>query len=194
MSDEFEQAHERLEHAIEGEGKSKRKSKRSQRTAIIIAVMAAALALTEFGEKDAQANYLASEIRASDIWAQYQAKSIRRAILSNDADLLESLPSGSTAAVQAKIAKARANAARMTSEPGRDGMQQLMARARAEERRRDNELHRKDVLETASGGLQIAIVLASISIVVEMPIFMVVSVVLGLASIIYGLAGGLPKL
>ena len=194
MSDEFEQAHERLEHAIEGEGKGKRKNRHSQRTAIIIGIMAAALALTEFGEKDAQANYLSSQITASDIWAQYQAKSIRRAVLSNDADLLESLPSGSSPVVQAKIAKARAYAARMTSDPGRDGMQQLMARGRAEEKRRDHELHRKDVLETASGGLQIAIVLASISIVVEMPIFMFASVLLGLASAIYALMGGLAKL
>lgn len=186
MSEEFEQAHERLEHAIEGGG-------HNRRTAIVIAVMAAMLALTEFGEKDAQANYLSSQITASDIWAQYQAKSVRRAVFTAEADLLESLPEGSSPAVQAKISKARATAARMGSQPGADGMQQLMARARAEEHRRDLELRRKDVLETASGGLQIAIVLASISIVVELPIFMVASVVLGLGSAIYGLVGAFVR-
>ncbi len=185
MSDEFEQAHERLENAIEGHGAGGH----NRRTAIIIAVMAAVLALTEFGEKDAQANYLSSQITASDIWAQYQAKSVRRAILTNEADLLASLPGAATPAVQERIAKARANAARMSSEPGGDGMQQLMVRARAQEHLRDHEEHRKNMLETASGGLQIAIVLASISIVVELPIFMVVSVILGLASAIYGLVG-----
>jgi hypothetical protein len=45
------------------------------------------------------------------------------------------------------------------------------------------------VLEIASGGLQIAIVLASISVVVNLPVFVIVSVVLGLASAIYGLLG-----
>jgi hypothetical protein len=46
-------------------------------------------------------------------------------------------------------------------------------------------------LEIASGGLQIAIVLASISVVVELPLFMIASIVLGIGSAIYGLAGGL---
>jgi hypothetical protein len=191
MSDDFEQAHERLEEAVEGREEDKN---RRRRTAIIIAVMAALLALCEFGEKDAQANYLSSQITASDIWAQYQAKSVRRAVLSAEADLLEGLPLASTPAVQERIAKARANAARMTTEPGADGMEQLKQRAHAQEHLRDHEEHRKNMLETASGGLQIAIVLASISIVIDLPIFMAASVLLGLASAIYGVVGELARL
>jgi hypothetical protein len=185
MSEDFDQAKERLEEV--SEGRKVRKSTR--RTAVIIAVMAAVLALTEFGEKDAQANFLSSQIAVSNIWAQYQAKSVRRVVLSAEAELLEELPGGSTPAAQKKIASARAAAARMRSEPGADGMQQLMARARAQEHLRDHEQRRKNILETASGGLQIAIVLASISVVVELPVFMLVSVVLGLASAIYASIG-----
>jgi hypothetical protein len=190
MSDDFEQAQERLEHAVEGgENRS-----RNRRAAIIIAVMAAILALTEFGEKDAQANYLSSQIAAGDTWAQYQGKSVRRAVLSTEAAILESLPNASTPMVQKEIAEAHANAARMNSEPGADGMKELIARAHAQEHLRDHEEHRKNRLETASGGLQIAIVLASISVVIDLPLFMVVSVLLGLASTIYGLVGGLAPL
>jgi hypothetical protein len=191
MSDDFEQAQDRLEEAVEGreENKSSRR-----RTAIIIAVMAALLALCEFGEKDAQANYLSSQITASDIWAQYQAKSVRRAVLSAEADLLDGLPVASTPTAQERIAKARANAARMTSDPGADGMEQLKQRAHAQEHLRDHEERRKNMLETASGGLQIAIVLASISVVIDLPIFMAASVLLGLASAIYGLVGELARL
>lgn len=59
MSEEFEQAHEHLEHAAHGhEGKG------HTRSAIIIAVMAAALALIEFAAKDAQTNYLTNHIAA----------------------------------------------------------------------------------------------------------------------------------
>jgi Domain of unknown function (DUF4337) len=54
--------------------------------------MAAALALTEFAAKDAQTSYLSNHIAASDTWAQYQAKSVRRAVLSSEADVLESQP------------------------------------------------------------------------------------------------------
>ena len=191
MSDEFEQAHERLEHASERhEG-----SRHNRRAAIIIAVMAAFLALTEFAEKDAQTSYLANHILASDTWAQYQAKSIRMTVLNAEADTLQSDAKASTdPEIQRRIAAARSRAARMESEPGADGMKQLMERAHAVEQERDHELHRKDILEIASGGLQIAIVLASISVVVDMPLLMWVAMALGLASAAYGLYGGISPI
>ena len=89
MSEEFEHAHENLEHAAHGHSHGESKVKP---TAIIIGVMAAALAITEFAAKDAQTSYLSNHIAASDTWAQYQAKSVRRAVLSSEADVLESLP------------------------------------------------------------------------------------------------------
>ena len=187
MSDEFDQAQERLEDVAEGHGKRSH----TRRAAVIIAIMAAFLALNEFAEKDAQTNYLAGHIAASDIWAQYQAKSVRSAVLSSEAELLESLPKASDPAIQKRIAAARARAAHMRSEPGDDGMEQLAARAHAQEHLRDHEMHRKDMLEVASGGLQIAIVLASISVVIDLPLLMVGSVLLGIASTICGLVGGL---
>jgi Domain of unknown function (DUF4337) len=187
MSEEFEHAHENLEHAAHGHSHGESKVKP---TAIIIGVMAAALALTEFAAKDAQTSYLSNHIAASDTWAQYQAKSVRRAVLSSEADVLESLPgSAANPAVQKQIAGAQANAERMRSEPGADGMEQLSARAHEQEQLRDHAEHRSHVLEIASGGLQIAIVLASISVIVNLPVFVVISVVLGLASAIYGLVG-----
>lgn len=190
MSEDFDQAEERLEKVIE----DRRNRKHTKRTAVIIAVMAALLALAEFAEKDAQANYLSYQITASDIWAQYQAKSVRRVMLAAEADLLEELPASTNPSAQKKIAAARANSARMRSETGADGMKQLMARARAEEKLRDHEEHRKSILETASGGLQIAIVLASISVVVDMPGFMLASEILGIASVVYGIFGAFWRL
>jgi hypothetical protein len=188
MSEEFEQAHERLEHAAE----SHEGGHHNRRAAIIIAVMAALLALTEFAEKDAQTSYLSNHIQASDTWAQYQAKSIRLTVLSAEADMLASDPNAaSDPAIQGRIAAAREHADRMRSEPGADGMEQLAQRAHAVEHERDHDLHRKDILEIASGGLQIAIVLASISVVVDMPLLMWGAIVLGLGSALYGLYGGI---
>ncbi|MGH9617489.1 MAG: DUF4337 family protein, partial [Acidobacteriaceae bacterium] len=167
----------------------------NRRAAIIIAVMAALLALIEFAEKDAQTNYIANHIVASDTWAQYQAKSIRRTVLTAEVDELASDPRAATdTAIQARIAAARARAQRMLSEPGADGMQQLAQRAHAIEHLRDHELHRKDTLEVASGGLQIAIVLASISVALDLPLLMLGSILLGFAAAAYGLYGGLSPL
>jgi Domain of unknown function (DUF4337) len=189
MSGEFEQANEHLEHAAHGAHGTTH-----ARAAIIIAVMAAALALTEFAAKDAQISYLTNHIAASDTWAQYQAKSVRRTVLTSEADLLQSLSATTDPAIKKRIADAQANADRMRSEPGADGMEQLTEKAHAQEHLRDHQMHRTHTLEIASGGLQIAIVLASISVVIDLPLFLMISVVLGLASAIYGLLGGLSLL
>src|ERR1700722_1933750 len=98
MSSEFENAQEHLEHAAHEHGAS------HARAAIIIAIMAAALALTEFVAKDAQTGYLTNHIAASDTWAQYQAKSVRRTILTSEAELLQSLPTSNDPVVQKRIA------------------------------------------------------------------------------------------
>ena len=83
---EFEEAHEHLEH-LEHLA-HEHKSAAHTRTAIIIAIMAAALALTEFAAKDAQTSFLTNHIASSDTWAQYQAKSIRRTVLSSEARIV----------------------------------------------------------------------------------------------------------
>jgi hypothetical protein len=186
MSEEFEQANEHLEHAAHEHGHSASHT----RAAIIIAIMAAVLAITEFAAKDASSSYLTNHIAASDTWAQYQAKSVRRTILTAQADLLASLPGASGPEVAKRIADARANAERMRSEPGADGMEQLSEKAHEQEQERNHEMHRYHVLEIASGGLQIAIVLASISVVIDLPAFMMVSIIVASASVIYAILGG----
>src|ERR1700729_4618121 len=115
MSEEFEQAHEHLEHAAHGHT-----GKGHAQTAVIIAVMAAALALTEFAAKDAQTSYLTNHIAASDTWAQYQAKSVRRAVFSSEAEVLGGLPNNADPTIKKRIADSLANADRMHSEPGAD--------------------------------------------------------------------------
>jgi Domain of unknown function (DUF4337) len=184
MGTELEHANEHLEHAAHEHGKG------HARAAIIIAVMAAALALTEFAGKDASNEYLTNHIAASDTWSQYQAKSIRRAVLTSEAELLAGLSNNTDPALRKRIADAQANAERMKSEPGADGMDQLAEKAHEQEHERDHALHRGHTLEIASGGLQIAIVLASISVVIDLPILLMGSLALGVISAAYALLGG----
>ena len=110
MSEGLEQAQEHLEHAAHGhEGKG------HTRAAIVIAIMAAALALIEFAAKDAQTNYLTNHIAATNTWAQYEAKAVRRTVLTSEVELLGSLPTANDPAVQKRIAEAQTNADRMRS-------------------------------------------------------------------------------
>jgi hypothetical protein len=180
----MEYAHERLEHTAQ-HGHDPTVSW-SRLAAVIIAVLAGALALTEFGAKDAQTAYLAEHVAASDTWAQYQAKSVRRAIYLSTAESMETSPAASDAAAQEKIRAARANAERMQSEPGADGMDQLAEKAREFEHARDHQQHRYHGMEIASSGLQLAIVLASVAVVTSFIPLLWLSCLLGLGSAAYG--------
>jgi hypothetical protein len=159
----------------------------AKQAAIVIAGLAACLALCETGAKDAQTAFLTHHIGASDTWAQYQAKSGRRATQLSAAAVLSSLPTAAEPDVAKRIADALANAERMRTEPGKDGMEQLAVRAHDQEHLRDHQEHRHHGLEIASGGLQLSIVLVSVSVITAMPALLIGGGLLGAAAAVYGL-------
>jgi len=180
----IEYAKESLEHVGHSHAEA---PPHARLAAVIIATLAGALALTEFGAKDAQTAYLSHHIEASDTWNQYQAKSARRVTYASTAEVLASLPNASDPEIRKRIDSARGEADRMRTEPGKDGMEQLSEEARTKEHERD---HRYHGLEIASSGLQLAIVLASVSIVTSFVPLLVGAGLLGLASAAYELVAG----
>src|SRR5207249_1255798 len=58
-----------------------------RRIGILIAVLAALLALTETGGKSAQTEALDANLQASDLWAFFQAKTVRLTTLRTAAEL-----------------------------------------------------------------------------------------------------------
>lgn len=159
----------------------------ARRAGVIIAALAACLAICETAAKSAQTAVLVHHITASDTWTQYQGKSVRRQVLGTTANVLASLPNAAEEPVAGRIAEAQANATRMQSEPGRDGMEQLAARAHEQEHEREHEQHRHHGLEIASGGLQIAIVLVSVSVVTGLVGFLFGGAALGTVAVLYAL-------
>ena len=134
--------------------------------AVLISVLAAALAMTEIGVKSTQNEYLTHHIAVSDDYAYYQARNLRSVMKSTEADILSSLPNASDAAVQAKIKESQEYADRMRDDPKTgEGMKQLLARARTREELRNEAFHHYHFYEYAAGALEIAIVLASVSVV-----------------------------
>jgi len=182
---EIEMAQESLEHAAHEHAHGT--VPHAKKAAIVIATLAACLAICETAAKDAQTAVLTQHIAASDTWGQYQGKSGRRATLNATAAILSSLPDASDPAVAKRIAEASANADRMQSEPSKDGMEQLAVRAHDQEHVRDHEQHRHHGLEIASGGLQLSIVLVSVSVVTGIGAFLVGGGLLGVAAAVYGL-------
>jgi len=182
---EIEMAQGSLEHAAHEQAHGT--VPHAKKAAIVIATLAACLAICETAAKDAQTAVLTQHIAASDTWGQYQGKSGRRATLNATVAILSSLPDASDPAVAKRIAEASANADRMQSEPGKDGMEQLAVRAHDQEHVRDHEQHRHHGLEIASGGLQLSIVLVSVSVVTGIGAFLVGGGLLGVAAAVYGL-------
>src|ERR1700730_12182531 len=80
---EISETQEQIEHA---------QQKHNKRAAIMIIVLAALLAISEMAGKHAQTASIAHNIEANDLWAFYQARTIRSTILRTASELAELLP------------------------------------------------------------------------------------------------------
>jgi len=103
---------------------------------ILIATLAALLAITTHGHEHANRHIITGNIEAADAYAFFQAKNIRQTSNLLAADDLQSLlevttpPEETRAAIQQRIDRYRATAARYESEPETgEGKQELLARA-----------------------------------------------------------------
>lgn len=186
MVDPVETANEQIQEAHHEHGDS---DPWPRRMAVVVSFLAASLALSEIGAKSSQTAYLTHHIGASDTWNFYQAKNLRANLRNSQAVLLQSLPNADSPANQERIKAALAEEARMRDEPGSgDGMKQLRAKAEELERERDHAFHVYHGYEYTSGALEIAIVLASVSVVTRIRAVGYVAGGLGLIACLYALA------
>jgi hypothetical protein len=177
MSETLEQ-HEHAEHAAES---GRRYS------ALLIAVLAAGLAFTEQGAQHAQADMSAKAIAAADLWAQYQAKSIR----ANEAKDLATIltvtgPEGP--ARDAVIAKLRGDADRFEND-GSTGKAAVANQARALEAARDIAHDRLESFDHAAAAFQLGIVLTTASVITRSLMLVIGGALLGLAGTGLGVLG-----
>ncbi len=192
MSSTIDDAREAMERAQELRLENAERAEESRgrfagRVAVLVSILAAALALGEMQEKGAQNQFMSRHIQVSDDYAYYQAKTLRSTLLSLHAETLAALPNAADPRVQQLIAATRAQAARLEADSKGNGRTQLLDKASADEASREQALHRYERFETVVGALQIAIVLASVSIVTRVLALAVVAGLVGLAAIGAGL-------
>jgi hypothetical protein len=194
MVDPAETAREQITEAHEAHEAHGDTDPWPRRMAVLVSVLAASLALSEIGAKSSQTVYLTRHIELSDTWNFYQAKNLRQTLRNAQVELLESLPNADSPVIQGKIKKANAEAARLRDEPKKpdgtdgDGMKQLMAKAETEKHDRDHAFHLYHKYEYTSGALEIAIVLASVSVVTRIRLLGYVAGAIGLVACGVGLA------
>ena len=171
------------------------------RAALLIAVLAAVLAVGGLGGGNATDDMVASNIKASDTWAFYQAKNVRQTMYEIEAEKLESaLAAGTIAPAERPAAEVRlkeheATVARYDSEPDAkdpakgEGKKELSAQARAYEAEFEEASRRDNAFDLAEVLLQLALVLGSVAILAVNRWILGLSLALGIAGSLLTLNG-----
>src|SRR5262252_10689327 len=164
------EAHEELEKAEHAE----HASGVNKQVALLIAVMALFLSLSEMLGKSANTEAITLNIKVSDTWNFFQAKNIRRTVVLSAAEemkvqAIRVSDTASKAAMDKQIDEWQKTAARYRSEPEtREGTTELAQRAMEAEHERDTALAQYHNYEIASAAFQIGIVLCSAAVITGM--------------------------
>jgi hypothetical protein len=158
----------------------------NKKIALLIAVLALVLAFSETLGKAAQTNALSLNIEASNLWSFFQAKTIRQTVLRTAAEQTEAMSPSSTKLIE----QWRKTAQRYQTEPETgEGRDELMARAKEAEKKRDRAMAAYHQYELASAAVQIAIVLASAAIVTTAMVLAWIGAGLGVVGVAFCLIG-----
>ncbi len=175
-----------VEHQLQhddghGSGKPHGGDARNKRIALLISVIALFLAFSETLGKSAQTAALSYNVEASNLWAFFQAKTIRRTLVETAAQEMSVATLGAThdglkAAQSKQLEFWKQTAARYRSEPKKgahgeelgEGSEELAKRAVDAQSKRDDAMAKYHHYEVASAAFQIGIVLASATVITGM--------------------------
>jgi hypothetical protein len=147
---------------------------RNRWVGVYIGVLAVLLAVCNVGGGNAAKDATRANIEASNTWAFFQAKNIRRSTITIAADDLElmaaanpRLPPEVRQKFDDKIKDYRAQIQRLTTDPvKKEGLDELFEKGKALEVERDTALRKDPYFDWSQALLQIGIVLASVHLIV----------------------------
>jgi len=164
---------------------------KDRRAAIVIAILALFLALSEAGAKKADHISTEKNIESSDLFNFYQAKKIRSTIVETAAQTLESQMPGVSDpkahdALEKQVADFKTKAAEFEHDPKKpeDSLDAIQDRASEAGDARELANRQLEHYELGSGAVQIAIVLASAAIITGVGALMWFSVALGAVGVL----------
>ena len=168
-------------------------NRQSKFIGVYIGVLAAILAICSLGGDNAAKDAMRGNIDATNQWAFFQAKNVRRTVYATAADDMElvlltnpGLTPEARAAVTTKVKEYRDRVALFSSDKKtNEGLDELFVKGKAIEKERDLALRKDPYFDAAQAMLQIAIVLASVALIAEVGLLVVFS--LGLAILGTGL-------
>ena len=165
----------------------------NKKIALLVAVLAALLAISEMGGKSSQTEVLTQHVEATNMWTFFQAKTVRQTVIRTAAEELDAQfkdTSSMPPAVKTQIEQWRKTAQRYDTEPEtNEGRKELMARAKAHEAKRENARSAYHLFEYGSAALQLAIVLAGAAALTSVTWLAIASGSLGLLGAAFTLLG-----
>lgn len=145
------------------------------RAALQISVLALILAIANLGGSNSTKSASEHDLASANLYSFYQAKNVRQTQYKLATDQLEiqlasdaKLASAAREKIEGKIAAYKKNIERYESEPETgEGKKELLAKAKHEEELRNLYARKDPWFDYGAGLLQIAIVLASVAIVIS---------------------------
>ena len=159
---------------------------------VYIGMLAVLLSIATMIGQNAEQDAAKANLDATNTWAFFQAKNIRREqfrIAAENMRLLRAaspdMPGAAQSMIEAELAKYDKKIAIYTSDKKRnEGLDELWVRGKALEKERDDALARGPYFDYGEAFLQIAIVLASVAIVTGGSGALVLSIVIGIAGVV----------
>jgi hypothetical protein len=164
----------------------------NRKIAILIALLAAFLAISEMGGKSAQTEVLTQQVESSNMWSFFQAKTIRQTTLRTAAEAIEApykdgggaMPPG----IKAQVDAWRKTVQRYETEPEtNEGRKELREQALAHDEKREKSRSAYHLFEYGSASFQLAIVLASAAAVTSVMWLCFIAGGLGLLGVFFTL-------
>jgi len=168
---------------------AREKGARDRWIALYIGVLAVALAICALGGDNATKEATHKNIEASNTWAFFQAKNLRRQMIRLQIDDLTlqlaaqpDMPEDAKSAIQARLQAYKDQDGQLTSDAkSGEGLDELFAKGKALEDARGVALEQDPYFDLGQALLQIAIVLASVAIIAGTNFFLILSILVGLA-------------
>jgi hypothetical protein len=147
---------------------------RNKWVGVYIGILAVLLAICGVGGGNAAKDATRSNIEASNTWAFFQAKNIRRSAFQVAADELDlmlaaqpGMPAEARAKFTDKVQYYRDQIQKLTTDPARqEGLDELFVKGKALEAERDVAMRKDPYFDWSQAMLQIAIVLASVHLII----------------------------
>jgi hypothetical protein len=185
---------EHLAHAHAGAGDGDHApshSRFNQMAALLVAVLAAGLAITEQGAKHAEIRVQQNSISATDAWAQFQAKSTRGTLSKDLAGIIGVLGSADSAVMDRRtqlLAELKQEQDRFENDP-KDGKTAIAARARAFEAERDHALEQTHAYHNGAAAMELGIVLSTASAIIRARPLILMALAIGIAGAVFAVLG-----